>query len=351
MERDPTSHVTIYEVARHASVSIATVSRVLNDYDRIRPSTREQVLRAINELNYVPNTSARGLSGGTKSVIGLVFMRTPYEDDFEIVQENLLFTDAIIRGVERACSRRGYSLLLRGVDHDNLGGSIDRLTASCDGIILLDRTLKERFVPAVAKKLPTVLLAGSGKSRSALTVMVDNQDAITHVATHLVEVHHHRQLAFLSGFADSPDSYKRREAFVAAATALGATIEPSPEWVADYTSLGAARVVEHRLASGERMPEAIACVNDQSAIGVIHALTQAGLKVPDDIAVTGFDDIAVARQMTPALTTVHQPVQELGSVAADALMDQVAAQRRPSTLNIVLPTKFIVRESCGCNGA
>ena len=107
-------------------------------------------------------------------------------------------------------------------------------------------------------------------------------------------------------------------------------------------------MINERLATGAEMPEAIACANDQAAIGAIHALTQAGLRVPEDIAVTGFDDISMARHMTPALTTVHQPVEELGSVAAEVLIDQAISQRKPVMQNIVLPTRFVIRESCGC---
>jgi len=350
MDNEPLTKATIYEVAARAGVSIATVSRVINGYERIRPSTREQVLQAIGQLGFVPNTSARGLSGGSHRIIRLVFKRSPTEDSFELIQESLLFTDAIIRGVERTCGRRGYSLLLGGVDDDNFDGRIDEMVANCDGLILLDRTLKERLVPVVTKRIPTVLLAGSGRSRSAVTVMVDNHDAMVQLATHLVGDHHLKRLAFLAGFADSPDSMTRRETFCQTAKELGASVEMGSEWYSDYTSVGAAQVVRERLASGVEMPQAIACANDQAAIGAVHALTQAGLRVPQDIAVTGFDDISVARHMSPALTTVHQPIEELGSVAADVLIDQTTSQRRPAMKNIVLPIRLVIRESCGCKG-
>ena len=348
MVGDSMTRATIYEVAARAGVSIATVSRVINGYDSIRPATREQVMLAIEQLGFVPNSSARGLSGGSQNIIRLVFKRSQTEDSFELVQESLLFTDAIIRGVERTCGKRGYSLLLGGVDDDNLDGKIDQMVANCDGLILLDRTLKERLVPTVAKRIPTVLLAGSGRSRSAVTVMVENHDSTVQVATHLIEDHRFSRLAFLAGFANSPDSMKRRDAFVDTAQQLGASVESGAGWYSDYTSLGAVRVINERLATGAEMPEAIACANDQAAIGAIHALTQAGLRVPEDIAVTGFDDISMARHMTPALTTVHQPVEELGSVAAAVLIDQAISQRKPVMQNIVLPTRFVIRESCGC---
>ncbi|WP_298208579.1 LacI family DNA-binding transcriptional regulator [Ferrimicrobium sp.] len=350
MDKQTVTRATIYEVAERAGVSIATVSRVINGYERIRPATRDQVLKAIDQLSFVPNNSARGLSGGLYNVVRLVFMRSRSEESFELVQESLLFTDAIIRGVERTCGDRGFSLLLSGVDDDNMEARLDVLMANCDGLILLDRTLKERMIPGVAKRIPTVLLAGSGRSRAAATVMVDNRDAMVQLATHLVVEHQFMTLAFLSGFESSPDSSKRREAFVATATELGASVEAGPEWFSDYTSTDAVRVIEERLQRGGPMPRAIACANDQAAIGAINALTQAGIRVPDEVAVTGFDDISVARHLTPALTTIQQPIEELGSMAAAILIDQLTDQRRPTIKNVILPTRLILRQSCGCAG-
>jgi LacI family transcriptional regulator len=178
--------------------------------------------------------------------------------------------------------------------------------------------------------------------------MVENHDSTVQVATHLIEDHRFTRLAFLAGFANSPDLMKRRVAFVDTAQQLVASVEPGAGWYSDYTSLGAVHVINERLATGVEMLEAIACANDQAAIGAIHALTQAGLRVLEDIAVTGFDDISMARHMTPALTTVHQPVEELGSVAAEVLIDQAISKRKPVMQNIVLLTRLVIRESCGC---
>ncbi|WP_298345940.1 LacI family DNA-binding transcriptional regulator [Ferrimicrobium sp.] len=350
VEREVVNRATIYEVAERAGVSIATVSRVINGYDRIRPATREQVLQAIDQLSFVPNNSARGLSGGLYNVVRLVFMRSRSEESFELVQESLLFTDAIIRGVERTCGDRGFSLLLSGVDDDRIDQRLDSLMANCDGLILLDRTLKERMIPSVARRIPTVLLAGSGRAKAAATVMVDNSDAMVQLATHLVVDHGYQRLAFLAGFANSPDSSTRQEAFLSTARELGAAVEVGPDWTSDYTSTDAVRVIEERLQRAEPMPQAIACANDQAAIGAINALTQAGIRVPEEVAVTGFDDISVARHLTPALTTVHQPIEELGSMAAAILIDQLTDQRRPTMKNVVLPTRLVLRQSCGCRG-
>lgn len=345
---DQTPAPTIYDVATRAGVSIATVSRVLNGHTSIRPETRNRVMVAVRDLKFVPNQSARGLSSGNKKVIGLVFARVPSEDDLsELEEETLLFTDSVIRGAELAAQRRGYSLLLHGTSGERADRAVAELTGKTDGLILTDRVLPERRASSFARQFPIVLLAGSGRSRSAMTVRADNWSGMQAMAEHLVLVHGMRRLAYLSGAALSPDSVTRGEAFRVTAERLGATVEPEGDWHGDWTSAGAARVVQQRLASGAPLPDAIACASDSSAVGAQHALAAAGVRVPDDIAVTGFDDIAMARHLLPALTTVHQPIQQLGAVAVETLLIRVSGDRL-ARRDIVLPTSLRVRASCGC---
>lgn len=339
---------TIYDVAKRAGVSIATVSRALNGRSYLRPETRERVLQAVRELHFVPNGAARGLSSGSQRVLGLLFIRSTGADEMlDLEHESLLFTDSVIRGAELSAYKSGYSLLLSGVDSGDSSPDISALTGKCDGLIVLDRVLHERRVAPLAKRIPTVLLAGSGRSRSAVTVRVDNAEAMRGVAEHLVVHHGLQRLAFLSGFADSPDSVTRMDGFCSSAAEFGATVEDDPLWLSDYTATGAVGVLERRMGAGSPLPEAVACANDQSAIGVMHALQRAGVQVPDDVAVTGFDDIPVGRHMSPPLTTVRQPTQQLGSAAVDALVTLIENPGN-NLREIVLPTRVIIRASCGC---
>jgi LacI family transcriptional regulator len=340
---------TIYDVAERAGVSIATVSRVLNGHDYLRPQTRDRVLQAVRDLHFVPNGAARQLSSRFKKVIGLAFVRPPMEGEMlAIEEESLLFTDSVIRGAELCAQRYGYSLLLSGVSEGDSGHEVTSLTGKTDGVILLDRVLPERRLSALAKRSPVVTLAGSGRTRSAASVRVDNVEGMRAVAQHLIGFHGRRRVAFMSGSAESPDSTMRAEAFAAAVSQLGGACEPVEDgWSSDWTSAGAVRVLQRRMSSSEPLPEAIACANDQMAIGVIHALHLKGLHVPGDVTVTGFDDIPVARHLNPALTTVRQPSQQLGSAAVDALVGVI--ESRPDAFKeIVLPTQLIVRRSCGC---
>jgi LacI family transcriptional regulator len=339
---------TIYDVAERAGVSIATVSRVLNGHGYLRPETRERVQLAVRELRFVPNGAARGLSSRSKRIIGLVFVRLPAEQDLlEVEQESLLFTDSVIRGAEVSAQRCGYSLLLSGVGDGDANPAVSALTGRTDGLIILDQVLPERRVAPLARRFPIVLLAGSGRSRSAVTVRVDNAGGMQALAEHLITQHGYRRLAFLSGIADSPDSSTRCAAFVGAAAELGVTCQHGDPWTADWTSGGAGRAMQNVLASGAPLPEAIVCANDQMAIGVLQVALRAGLRVPDDLVVTGFDDLPVVRHLHPGLTTVRQPSQRLGSVAVEALVGLIEGTGGPSR-QVVLPVELSVRGSCGC---
>ena len=348
MEARGDQPATIYDVAARAGVSIATVSRVVNGHGSIRPDTRERVLRAIRGLGFVPNSAARGLSSGSNKIIGLVFARIPSEDDLlELEGETLLFTDSVVRGAELAAQRQGYSLLLHSAGGPQAASSIAALTTGAvDGLILADQVLPERQVAPIARRFPIVLLAGSGRSRTAITVRVDNRLGMQLIAEHLVVTHGMRRLAFLSGAPGSPDSDSRDRAFRETAEALGASVEPAEWWRGDWSSAGAAETVHRRLAMGTPLPEGISCASDSTAIGVQHALSADGIQVPTDVAVTGFDDIPLARHLTPGLTTVNQPIQRLGVVAVEALLARVGGAA--CARDVMLPTQLVVRASCGC---
>jgi LacI family transcriptional regulator len=167
------------------------------------------------------------------------------------------------------------------------------------------------------------------------------------LARHLLADHEYRTLAFVAGLADSPDSVARGETVAAEAAAVGATLLTGPRWQGNYYASGGARVIERLIADGTALPRAIVCANDQTALGVMYALAHHGVDVPGDVAVTGFDDIPMARHLRPQLTTVRQPIQEIGATAFDVLHSMIS-HGDPAERDVVLPTRLIVRESCGC---
>src|SRR5467141_2111584 len=340
--------LTIYDVARLAGVSIASVSRVLNGQGSPREDTRERVMRAVRELSFVPDGAARALSNGLKEVVGVVFRRGG-ETLFEGEDESFLFIDVINRGIEVGARRRGFDLLISsvGFSDDNVAERIAALAGKADGLILHDRMLSAVGIARVADMVPVVTLAGS-PTPASMNVRCDNEAGVRALVRHLVIEHGYKSLGYLSGRADSPDNRTRQRAFETEAAAAGATIDIGPAWQGNYSAAGGANVVESLLAAGRKLPRAILCANDQTALGVIHALAQRGIRVPQDVAITGFDDVPVARHLHPPLTTVRQPMHELGAKAFEVLYARINAgggQR-----DVVLPVQFVVRESCGCAG-
>ena len=338
--------LTIYDVARSAGVSIASVSRVLNGQGTPRAETREKVMRAVQELSFVPDGAARALSNGLKEVVGVVFRRGG-EQLFEGEDESFLFIDVINRGIEVGAQRHGFDLLISsvGFNDDNVAARIAALAGKADGLILHDRMLSAVGIARLADMVPIVTLAGSPSSAS-INVRCDNESGIRALVRHLVIDHGYRSLGYVTGRADSPDNRTRSRAFAAEAAEAGAEIETGPAWQGNYSAAGGATVVTSLLDGGRKLPRAILCANDQTALGVIYALAQRGIKVPQDVAVTGFDDVPVARHLHPPLTTVRQPMQELGARAFEALYSRInAGAGKP---DIVLPVQLVVRESCGC---
>ncbi|MGH3068985.1 MAG: LacI family DNA-binding transcriptional regulator [Streptosporangiaceae bacterium] len=349
----PVPPPTIYDVASAAGVSIASVSRVLNGRGNPLPETRERVLAAVADLGFIPDGAARALSARLKEIIGVVIRRPPPteplgDDIFQDEEESLQFPDLINRGIELAAQNRDYNLLVSSVDVDDHDHTrrVFALARKSDGLILHDQVLDSDQLERLSRQVPVVTLAGVATPTTS-NVGGDNQGSMRELARHLVREHGYRTLAYLGGHPDSPDNLARQAAFGDEVAAAGGTFTGGPLWQGNYCAAGGARVIDRLLASGGQLPRAIACANDQTALGVVYALMQHGLDVPGDVAVTGFDDIPVARHLRPQLTTVRQPIQELGATAFEVLYSMINdAGHAPR--DIVLPTRLVPRESCGC---
>ena len=320
--------LTIYDVATRAGVSIASVSRVLNGLGSPRAETRERVLQAVRELSFVRDGSARALSNGLKEVVGVVFRRgdeTLFEDEYE----SFLYIDVINRGIEAESQRRGFDVLMSSVafNDENVLQRVAAMAGKTDGLILHDRMLSAVGIATVASIVPVVTLAGSPTPES-MNVRCDN------------EVGHAR--------AGPPPG--RRPRLPQRRLPLGSRRQPRqpgprPDlrgrggrrrrrhadrtaWQGNYSAAGGAAVITSLLDAGTALPRAIVCASDQTAIGAMHALAQRGIRVPQDVAITGFDDVPVARHLRPPLTTVRQPMQELGAKAFEVLYSRINAAGR-----------------------
>jgi LacI family transcriptional regulator len=368
-----TAAPTIYDVARAAGVSIASVSRVLNGRRNPRPETAARVQKAVSDLGFVPDSAARALSVKLKEVVGVIMRRpltagsmvpSPWVpagsagawdtagllgyDAFADETESLQFHDMINRGVERAAQRRSFDLLMRSVDitdHD-AGRRVLALARKSDGLILHDRVLEPDQIDQISRQIPIITVAGLPSPTTA-NVGSDNASGMRALARHLLYDHGYSTLGYLAGYGDSPDSQTRLRVLSAEVRAAGAVLFTGPQWQGNYYAAGAAVVTERLLASGSPLPRVIVCANDQTALGVMYVLRRCGVDVPGQVAVTGFDDIPMARHVQPLLTTVRQPIGELGETAFEVLYSMIGREA-PAERDIALPTRLMCRESCGC---
>jgi LacI family transcriptional regulator, galactose operon repressor len=338
--------LTIYDVASRAGVSIASVSRVLNGQDSPRAETRDRVMRAVRELSFVPDGAARALSNGLKEVVGVVCRRGD-EMLFEDEYESFLYLDVINRGIEAESHRRGFDVLMSSVAYndEHVLQRVAAMAGKTDGLILHDRMLSAVGIARLAGIVPIVTLAGS-PTPASMNVRCDNESGMRSLVRHLVIDHRYRSIAYLSGRGDSPDNRARARVLESEANAAGADVVMGALWQGDYSAAGGANAIASLLDAGAKLPRAIVCANDQTALGAVHTLAQRGIKVPLDVAVTGFDDVPVARHLHPPLTTVRQPMQELGAKAFEVLYSRISGDNAKH--DVVLPVQLIVRESCGC---
>ncbi len=342
-----TSRSTIYAVARHSGVSTATVSRVMRDGSGFSATTRERVLSAAAELGWVPSGSARGLAMRRAGIVGLLFPDLGQSGGAE--EESPLYVDEVIRGAERAATAAGDAVLIaatRGSSGRQLAFSV---ASKVDGLVVLARSLSTQDLASIARSVPVVVLASHSGRHRVDFVGADSRGGARQVTSHLIEEHGYRDFAFISGPARSPDSMERFAGFAEAMAAAGLPVPGSPDAEGGFTEAGGERAMHAVLAARIRPPHAVVIGNDEMAIGAMTALRAARLRVPTDIALTGFDDIASARHVRPALTTVRQPMRDLGERSLEVLLDRIGKPTSPRR-SVVLPTQVVVRRSCGCRG-
>lgn len=337
---------TVYDVAEKAQVSIATVSRVYRNPETVREQTRDRVLAAARELGYVPSGNARGLASRTTGVLGLCF---PDYDDPELDDddsEQTLYADEITRGMERAARRNGYALLIAA----SLAGGPESLVASVagrvDGFAVLARTVATEDLELMSRRLPVVMIAGPREIDHLDHLEVANHDGEFALTTHLIADHGLRRLAFIGGGEDSPDAQARFAGFQEALRAAKLPVPPEPAARGDFTQAGG-RDATRRLLEGGTQPQALVFANDQMAIGALDVLERRGVRVPQDMAVAGFDGIPLGRVVRPSLTTVTQPMRRLGEKAVELLVERLADPDREPRSEMLAVTQTR-RASCGC---
>ncbi|HSK60618.1 MAG TPA: LacI family DNA-binding transcriptional regulator [Actinomycetospora sp.] len=373
---------TVYDVAERAGVSIATVSFAFRQPGRVRDATRQAVLTAARELGYVPSASARGLAEKRTGALGLFSFDMLLEADGTLggrpVREDPgpfyrgaddagprafaddadredyrvfpLYVDEVQRGFELECARRGRALLIGKGPREEGAGVID-IASRVDGLAVFPGAQSEEFLQRLARRLPVVTFAMPWGPGELHHIRVENVAGARALTEHLVREHGRTRVEFV-GAVEMSDYAERFEGMRAALAALGL---PVPEVVLDPTPLGVDDdpfPVVRRLASGEGggLPDALVCASDQHAFQLLGVLRQAGVRVPDDVAVTGFDGVVAGRLFEPSLTTCRQPMEAMGRLAVDLLTASLEDPEAPP-VDVTLPVRPLFRASCGCAGA
>ncbi|EOC1533770.1 ribose operon transcriptional repressor RbsR [Cronobacter turicensis] len=304
------------DVARLAGVSTSTVSHVINKDRFVSEAIRLRVEDAIRTLNYAPSALARSLKLNQTRTIGML-----------ITASSNPFFSELVRGVERSCFERGYSLVLCNTDGDEqrMNRNLEMLLQKrVDGLLLLC-TETHQPSPAIMKRypaIPTVMMDWSPFDGDS-DVIQDNSLLGGDIATRYLIDKGYTRIACVTGPLDKTPARLRLEGYRAAMQRAGLPVAEGYEVIGDFEFAGGLRAMQSLLALPEP-PQAVFMGNDAMAVGAYQALYQAGLRIPQDIALVGYDDIELASYMTPPLTTIHQPKDELGELAIDVLIHRMA---------------------------
>lgn len=329
-----TTNVTIEDVARLCGLSRATVSRVINGESNVKPATVEKVKQAISELGYHPNIHAQALSRGGVRTIGILLPKTWRS-----------YYSLLLSGIEEVAAKEGYYALVMTRDYLNNSERIFD-EGRVDGFIFrnMDHVKEhEKLLARLQKKnIPFVLIGNPLRDYPAITI--DNVGGGRAIAQHFAE-HGFKKVIFLSGPKDNIDSNDRYFGFRIGFEERNMDPGGILPLQGDYSTKSGFKAVSEVVL--QYKPDAIFAANDRMALGAILCLHKNGLRVPEDIAVVGFDDSYFAKYVTPALTTVRQPFREMGKAAMKELCSMLGGSQTKSG-KIILPVKFVVRASCGC---
>ena len=328
--------VTIKDVAREAKVSVASVSRALNGHENVTEATRKRVLGVADRLRYVPHSGARSLITRRTQTIGALLPDLYGE-----------FFSELIRGIDLAARTHGLHLLVSSShgNSDETRSALKSMHGRVDGLLVMSPHIDAGFLADnLPHDLPTVLMNTPVAGGAHSLLNVDNHGGAYAMVEHLVACGFQR-IALISG---PDDNHEARERLRGYRDALAEYLPRSREWIlqGDFSEESGYRAGQAIAATPQR-PDAIFACNDMMAIGCLFALKDAGLQVPQDIALGGFDDIPIARYLSPPLSTVRVRIAELGAQALERLVEEIAD---PAVSNVhaqTFRTELVIRSSCG----
>jgi LacI family transcriptional regulator len=337
------AELKLEDIAKLVGVSRSTVSRVVNDDPHVRPEVRRRVLDAIQSTGFQPNAAARTLASQRSWTIGLVL---PHSVSF-------IFTDPyyphLTKGVAQACNQYNYTLALFLVgtkeDEERIYPRISR-KGLLDGVIVQsghhgDQWIIGRFVDA---NIPLVIAGRPFRSDNVTYLDIDNVNAANNAVSHLIRLGRKR-IALISGPVNSTVGLDRKQGYLKALSERGHTVDESLIVEGDFTEASGYYAMQQLLAN-DRRPDAVFSASDVMAIGGMRATREAGLRIPEDIAFVGFDDLSIPKLSEIKCTTVRQPVVQFGAKTVEVLIDLIENGTQPPR-HIIMGTELVIRDSCG----
>ncbi|RAK21214.1 LacI family transcriptional regulator [Anoxybacillus vitaminiphilus] len=328
-------NVTIYDVAREANVSMATVSRVVNGNPNVKPSTRKKVLEAIERLGYRPNAVARGLASKKTTTVGVIIPDI----------SNIFFAE-LARGIEDIATMYKYNIILSNSDQNKdkeLHLLNTMLGKQVDGILFMGGYISEEHVTEFKKSpVPIVLAATIEENNIIPSVNIDYEQAAYDAVAFLIEKGHKR-IAYVTGPADDPINNKKLAGYRRALEQHGLTYDEHLIIEGDYSYDSGIEAYE-KIAELDEQPTAVFVGTDEMALGVIHSAQDHGVNIPEQFEVVGFDNTRLATMVRPRLTTVVQPMYDIGAVAMRLLTKYMNKEHVENHI-VVLPHRIEYRES------
>ena len=331
--------LTLEDIARLSGSSRSTVSRVINGDPNVRDATREKIMEVIREVNFQPNLAARGLAVGRVSVVGLVIP----------MGVSAIFTDPffplLIQGVSAGCTAKDYSVMLWVAEPDYERRMISKIMYNglVDGVIVSSMLLDDPIVMALEEsELPFVLIGRHPSNEQVSYVDLDNQKSASDAVSYLLNMGRQR-VASISGPKNMIVGQDRLQGYKNALTQHEVPLNERLMVEGDFTEEGGYRAMQSLLSA---RPDAVFIASDSMALGAMRAIQEKGLRIPQDVAVIGFDDIAPSSRSTPTLSTVRQPIQEMGAKAAEVIIEMILNPEM-GPQKIILETGLVLRESTG----
>ncbi|MCP3771814.1 catabolite control protein A [Paenibacillus sp. MZ04-78.2] len=331
--------VTIYDVAREAGVSMATVSRVVNNNPNVKPQTRKKVFEAIERLGYRPNAVARGLASKKTTTVGVVIPDI----------SNSIFSE-VARGIEDIANMYHYNIILSNADkkkEKEIRVINTLLEKQVDGLLFMGGAITEDHIQAFkTSSVPVVLCATADEQRTIPSVDIDHEKAAFDAVNVLLE-NGHRDIAMISGTLQDPSNgFARYQGYKKALEAANIPLREELVRIGNYRYESGLEVTKYFLELDNR-PTAIFAATDEMAIGAIHTLQDSGLKVPEDMSVISVDNIRMASMVRPLLTTVAQPMYDIGAVAMRLLTKLMNKETKDASelSQVILPHEVLYRNS------